>query len=547
MYAYLPTEKITTNLLKGVGIMEEREIRIAKTGDLQPGEMKEVSIGDQKILLVNLANKFYAVGCCCPHYGAPLVDGVLSGDYMICPWHNAVFHVQTGDLEEPPALDALPKYDVTIKGDDVIVSLPEKLRRSRTPAMVTYDPQSDKRTFVILGAGAAGNAAAQTLREDGYQGRILMITYEDRLPYDRPNLSKAYLQGTASAEWMPLRSEKFYQKYGIELLRQKKVTKVDVPTRAITFEDGDNLTADALLLAPGSVPRVLDIPGSNLNNIFTLRSYTDADKVIAACQQASRVAVIGASFIGIETAVSLSQRDLQVTVIAPETTPFERVFGKGIGTLIQKVHQDNGITFKLGTTVTKFEGSEKVEAVLLNNGEKVEADLVVVGIGVKPNTSFLQGITLQPDGSVKVDASFHAAEDVYAAGDIAMFPDWRTGEDIRIEHWRTAEQQGRVAAHNMAGKQAMYDSVPFFWTKQGELNIKYVGHVQEWDDLIIQGDLAAQNCLALYVKQDQVLAAAGINRGKEIGAIQELMRLKKMSGPEELRQGLVDFLALLKS
>lgn len=528
--------------------MEYQEVKAAKTGDLKPGEMKEVAIDDKKsILLVNLEGEFYALGCCCTHYGAPLANGILSGERIVCPWHNAVFHAETGDLQDPPALSALPKYEVRIEGDDVMVKLPEKIRSRRTPEMVTHDPQSDSRTFVIVGAGAAGNAAAQTLREDGYQGRIVMITAESQLPYDRPNLSKAYLEGKASAEWMPLRSEKFYQKYGIELMRLQKVTNVDITKKLITFEDGGQLRYDSVLLATGSVPRRLEIPGSDLNNIFTLRSHDDADKIIAACQQASRVAVVGASFIGIETAFSLSQRELDVTVIAPETVPFEQVFGKGIGTLVEKIHQDNGITFKLGRTVAKFEGSEKVEALLLDNNERVEADVVVIGIGVRPNTDFLDGLALQSDGSIKVDASLQAAEDVYAAGDIATFPDWRSGEDIRIEHWRMAEQQGRVAAHNMAGKKTVYDSVPFFWTKQGDLNIKYVGHAQKWDNLIIQGDIAAQDCLVFYVKQNQVLAAAGINRGKEIGAIQELMRLKKMPGPEELQQGSVDFFALLKS
>jgi NADPH-dependent 2,4-dienoyl-CoA reductase/sulfur reductase-like enzyme/nitrite reductase/ring-hydroxylating ferredoxin subunit len=529
-------------------MMEYNEMKIAKTGDLKPGEMKEVAVDEKKsILLVNIEGEFYALGCCCTHYGAPLADGILSAGRIVCPWHSAVFHAKTGELEDPPALNALPRYEVAVEGDNLFVKLPEKLKQRRTPTMVTYDPQHNKRTFVIVGAGAAGNAAAQTLREDGFQGRIVMITYEEHLPYDRPNLSKAYLQGEASAEWMPLRSENFYQKYGFELMRLQKVTDVNPAKKLITFEDGGQLRYDSVLLAPGSVPRRLVIPGSDLNNIFTLRSYDDADTIIAACQQASRVAIIGASFIGIETAFSLSQRDLQVTVIAPETVPFEQVFGKGIGTLIQQVHHSHGITFKLGATAAKFEGTEQVEAVLLDNNERIEADVVVIGIGVRPNTDFLQGCTLEFDGSIKVDAKFRVAEDVYAAGDIVTFPDWRSGEDIRIEHWRTAEQQGRVAAHNMAGKKSIYDSIPFFWTKQGDLNIKYVGHAQEWNDMIIQGDIAAQDCLVFYLKQDQVLAAAGINRGKEIGAIQELMRLKKMPGPEELRQESVDFLTLLKA
>ena len=273
----------------------------------------------------------------------------------------------------------------------------------------------------------------------------------------------------------------------------------------------------------------------------------DADAILAACEQAAHIAIIGASFIGIEAAFSLSQRNLAVTVIAPESVPFEQTLGKELGTLVQHVHEQNGITFQLGRTPERFEGTEKVEAVRLDNGERIEADVVLVGIGVMPTLPPLQGLTTQPDGSVKVDASFRATETVFAAGDIATFPDVRTGEDMRIEHWRTAEQQGRIAAHNMAGKKAMYDSVPFFWTAQGKLNIKYVGYAREWDEVIIHGDIAAQDCLVLYVKQNQVVAVAGINRGKQLGMIQELMRLKKMPGVKEVQQGEIDWQRLLSS
>ena len=528
--------------------MEFKEITVAKVNEIRPGGMKEVAIEDQKILLVNMAGTFFALGCCCPHYGAPLADGMLHGDTLFCPWHHAIFHAQTGDLEAPPALDALPKYEVTIKGDDVMVKLPEKITQSRKPDMVTYDPQSDARTFVILGAGAAGNAAAQTLRADGYKGRILLITSESHLPYDRPNLSKAYLQGKASKEWMPLRPKKFYETYGIEILQQKNATTVNVAAKTITFADGAKLTYDKLLLATGSVPRRFDIPGSELKNIFTLRSLDDADQIIAACQQASHVAVIGASFIGLEVASSLTQPNRRVTVIAPEEVPFDRLFGKEVGKVFQTFHEGKGVMFKPGRTVTRFEGiGQQVKAVILENGEKVEADIVIVGIGVKPNTGFLQGIALQADGSIQVDASFRAAEDVYAAGDIARFPDQRSGRQIRIEHWRTAEQQGQVAAHNMAGKQATYTDIPFFWTKQGDIGLKYAGYAPKWDEIIIHGNIAAGSFLAFYISQNQVLAAAGMKR-PDMPAIHELMRINKMPKPVELRENTaIDFLALLKN
>lgn len=525
-----------------------KELAIAKTSEVLPGTMKEIALDDDKsLLLANIDGQWYATGCCCTHYGASLADGMLCGHEVVCPWHNAVFDLTSGDLKEPPALDALPWYAARVEGEDVLVSLPETLQSSRVPDMAAYDPGEDSRTFVILGAGAAGNAAAQTLRADGFQGRIVMLTHEPHPPYDRPNLSKAYLQGEAPAEWMPLRPEDFYADHDIEVLRGQRVTGLDIRTKSITFEDGGELRYDQVLLATGCTPRTLDIPGSELLNVLTLRSFDDADAILRACQKASRVAVIGASFLGIEVAFSLSQRGLDVTVIAPESVPFERTLGKGLGTLAQQVHEKNGIAFKLGRTPDRLEGHDAVHAVVLDNGERIEVDVVIVGIGVTPALPPLQGFMPEPDGSVKVDSSFRVTETVYAAGDIATFPDVRTGEHIRIEHWRTAEQQGIVAAHNMAGQKTVYDSVPFFWTKQGTLNIKYVGYAREWDDVIIQGDLAAQDCLVLYVKDNQVFAVAGLNRGRHLGAIQELMRLKKMPDAETIRRAEPDWPALLSA
>jgi NADPH-dependent 2,4-dienoyl-CoA reductase/sulfur reductase-like enzyme/nitrite reductase/ring-hydroxylating ferredoxin subunit len=529
--------------------MEYKEIMVAKVNEITPGGMKEVTVEDKKILLMNIAGTFFALEGCCTHYGGPLTEGILHEDTLICAWHHAIFHAKTGDLEAPPALDALPKYDVMIKGEDVIVKFPETITQSRTPDMVTYDPQSDARTFVILGAGAAGNMAAQTLREDGYKGRILLITSESHTPYDRPNLSKGYLQGKTAKEWMPLRPNTFYETYGIEILQQKNATNVNVAAKTITFADGAKLTYDKLLLATGSVPRRLDIPGSDLKNIFTLRSYDDADQIITACQQTPHVVIIGASFIALEVAASLKQRNLPVTVIAPEEVPFDRIFGKEVGRVFQTFHEGKGVMFKLGRTVTRFEGvAQQVKAVVLENGEKIEADVVIVGIGVKPNTGFLQGITLQADGSIQVDSSFRAAEDVYAAGDIARFPDQRSGQHIRIEHWRTAEQQGQVTAHNMAGKQATYTDVPFFWTNQGDIGLKYVGYTQAWDEIIFHGDVSTGRFIAFYIHQNQILAAAGMKRGKDMPAIHELMRINKMPKPAELRENTaMDFLALLQN
>jgi len=508
-----------------------REVELAKTGDFNDGEMRAFDVGETKVLLARVNGGFHAVGATCPHYGAPLAEGALCGERLICPWHHASFDVKTGDLLEPPALDALPRYEVKVEGERVIVALADETPDRRTPPMARRDARQDERTFVILGGGAAGYMAAQTLREDGFQGRVLMITREDRLPYDRPNLSKDYLQGHAEPEWMPLRPDEFFTDHGVEVARGKEVTRVDATTRVITFSDGDSLSYDALLVATGGAPRKLPFQPDDLANVFLLRSFADADAIIEAAATASRAVVIGASFIGMEVASSLIERKCSVTVVAPESAPFQEILGAEIGALFQGLHESHGVGFKLGASVTRFEGAGKVEAVALENGERLEADLVVIGVGVKPATDFLKGVELFEDGGVVVDERLRAADGLYAAGDVARFPDQRTGKHTRIEHWRTALQQGRIAAHNMAGKNVAYDGVPFFWTRQFDTGLLYVGHAEEWDEIIFQGDLSAHHFLAFYVKDGRVMAVAGMNHEREMAAIEDLLRLNSLPPP----------------
>lgn len=328
--------------------MEFKEVVVAKASELPDGTMKQVAVEGGDILLLNVEGQISAVGAYCTHYNTRLENGILSGETIVCPSHQACFCAKSGDLKQPPALNALPRYEVALRGDDVVVKLPEKISKTRIPDMVSADPGRDPRTFVILGAGAAGNAAAQSLRQNGYSGRILMISNEAELPYDRPNLDKDYLQGEARDEWMPLRSEKFFQNHGIELVLEKKVTRVDASAKIITFEKEEGITYDKLLLATGSVPRKLNVPGETLPNIFTLRSYADSKAIVKACEKASQAVIVGASFIGLESAASLRKRGLQVAVVAPEAVPFERILGWEIGSMLRQIHEENGVTFHLG-------------------------------------------------------------------------------------------------------------------------------------------------------------------------------------------------------
>jgi NADPH-dependent 2,4-dienoyl-CoA reductase/sulfur reductase-like enzyme len=378
--------------------------------------------------------------------------------------------------------------------------------------------------------------AAQTLREDRFSGRVLIISRDDRAPYDRPNLSKDYLQGHAESEWMPLRGEEFFADHDIELMLGKEVVSVDATKKTVQFSDGQTLTYDSLLVATGGVPRKLPFQSDEQENVFLLRSFADSDAIIAAAGKGKRVVVIGSSFIGMEAASSLKIRGCDVTVVAPDEVPFADILGREIGELFQHIHEQNGVKFKLGTQVTSFAGNGRVEAVILENGERLQADLVIVGIGVKPATDFLVGVELHKDGGVIADEHLSIGEALYAAGDITHFPDARTGEHTRIEHWRTALQQGRVAAHNMVGKPTPFTSVPFFWTTQFDATLNYVGHAKEWDEIMIQGDVRQRDFLAFYIKAAKILAVAGMNRDREMDLWEERMRLSQMPSPDQLKE-----------
>jgi NADPH-dependent 2,4-dienoyl-CoA reductase/sulfur reductase-like enzyme/nitrite reductase/ring-hydroxylating ferredoxin subunit len=525
--------------------MTNREQAVATTEEIRDGEMKQISAAGTEILLARVKGNYHAVAAHCTHYGAPLVDGVLSGERIVCPWHHACFNAITGDLEEPPALDSLPCFPARVENGKVLVHIPDDAKDRRTPPMTKRQPK-DERVFVVVGGGAAGYAAVQTLREDGFTGRVILITRESHLPYDRPNLSKEYLQGEADPAWLPLRSDQFFAAHDIEVMLGKEIERIDAAKKLISFVDGGSLLADAVLVATGGVPRQLPFQTADQENVFLLRSYADSDSIVAAADKGKRAIVIGGSFIGMEVASSLTKRGCQVTVVAPDDVPFKKILGAEIGRLFQEVHEKNGVKFRLGQSVAAFTGQKKITAVTLENGEQLDADLVVVGIGVKPATDLIVGVKLHRDGGVLVDKYMRAAEGVYAAGDIAWFPSQFAAESQRIEHWRTALQQGRVAAHNMAGKETSYNGVPFFWTRQFDVGLLYIGHASGWDEIIFHGDVSARDFLAFYISDSRVTAVAGMNRDKEMAALEELMRLDRMPAVVRLKHGSIDFLELLR-
>lgn len=506
--------------------MPQSEYKVASLDELAGGAPHQVEVEGTPILLVLDGDAVRAVSATCPHAGAPLAQGVLHGTRLVCPWHKATFCVRTGAILEPPAVDALQHFETRVEGQHVLLTYPAGTGDRR-------QPQADARCFAIVGAGSAGAVAAQTLREAGFDGRVVMLDRENRVPYDRTVLSKYFLSGEAGAEKTPLQSQAFYKQHGIER-RTAEIVGVDARQRRITCSDGFVLDYDAALLATGGTPKRPDIEGANLGNVFLLRGRSDAEAILAQAERSERAVVLGASFIGMEVAASLRERGLDVTVVGKEAVPFEKQLGAPIGGAFVSLHQKQGVAFRLGTGIKSLQGDGDVRNVVLESGETLSADLVVIGFGVRPATGYLRGVALNEDGSIPVDNGLRAADGLYAAGDIARFPLFGNGKPIRVEHWRVAQQHARVAALNMLGQGSSYDAVPVFWTIQYLKRLDYIGHAASWDDIVVHGDLEKPEFLAYFVQDGLVVAAAGLDRDQDTAALIELLTMRHDWTPSAL-------------
>ena len=511
------------------------EAAVCHVDDLVDGQLKEVRVGDTDVLLARADGQYYALYPKCTHYQAPLAKGLLNGHRLVCPWHNACFDVRDGHRLEAPALNGLPTHEVRIEGDQVFVRLTTSKESLENP-MVTPD-EANADVYAIVGGGGAGAFAAEAMREGGFTGRIVMLTESQEGPYDRPNCSKDYLQGKAPDEWMPLRTEEFYKDYGIEIRTGQQVTSLDPATKQIELASGETLSYEKALVCSGGKPNTL--PGLNtaMKGVYTLRSLHDSQHLREMGHQGKRVVIIGSSFIGLEGAMSLRKLGCEVEVVGTESIPFAKIVGDKIGRIMQGWHEKEGIRFHLGCRVERLEGGDTVNAVVLDNGQRLPVDFVLLGLGVKPNTDFLKGISSEKDGGLKTDEYLKLADDLYAAGDIAHYP---TADGTqRIEHWKVAGLQGYAAGMAMAGKEEPYQAVPFFWTNQQGKRINYVGHADHFDDIIYDGNPETDEAfLALYIQDKTIKAAAGLKRDQDIIAIRELMHEGRMPSVDEVRQGI---------
>jgi NADPH-dependent 2,4-dienoyl-CoA reductase/sulfur reductase-like enzyme/nitrite reductase/ring-hydroxylating ferredoxin subunit len=456
----------------------------------------------ESVLLVRNGDEIFAVGATCTHYSGPLAEGRVVDGTIRCPLHHACFDLRTGAVMRAPAFNPLPCYDVERVDGRIRVG-------GRRGDPISLRRESSLRTIAIVGAGAAGESAAETLRREGYDGEILLFGAEESPPVDRPNLSKDYLAGTAPEEWMPLRPPSFFGEQKIALALGARVTSIDPAAKRLWLEDGREVAWDALLLATGAAAIRPSLPGADLPHVHTLRTLDDSRAIIAGASRAKRAVVLGASFIGMEVAASLRARDLTVEVVAPDQIPFARSLGPELGGLLRAVHEEHGVRFHLGRTATRIEAN----AVVLDSGERLSADLVVLGVGVRPAIELAEAAGLTIDRGVVVDDRLRtSATGVFAAGDIARFPYAPTGESVRIEHWVVAQRMGKVAAMNMLGRDLPFASPPFFWSTQFDVTVNYVGHAESWDRIDLAGDLAKRDATLAYRRGGQTLAVVTLGR-----------------------------------
>lgn len=471
-------------------------------------------VAGEAVLLTRLDDGFAAVSGSCTHYGAPLAQGLVVGEEIRCPWHHACFSLRSGAALKAPAFAALACWQVEVVGERV--SVRAKTTPTRPPAP---RPQRPRERIVIVGGGAAGFAAAERLRELGHAGSLTMLSADASAPYDRPNLSKDYLAGTAPEDWIPLQGDAFYAEHRIDLQLDCEVTRIDSAARELHVRNGARYAYDALLLATGAEPRRLDLPGLDGPRVFTLRTLADARAVIAASGEARRVVLIGAGFIGLEAAGALRARGLDVHVVAPGKVPMERVLGAELGGFLAALHAAQGVQFHLGATPVGFDG----RSLALADGAAIPADLVLVGTGVTPRTALAAQAGLAIDDGILVDATLQASlPDHYAAGDVARYP--LAGETTRVEHWVHAQRQGQVAAANLLGAGQRYAEVPFFWTHHQGVDLRYCGHAGRWDEVRIDGHLAARDFTARYFRGGRLVAAASVGRDLENLTIEAQLR-----------------------
>jgi NADPH-dependent 2,4-dienoyl-CoA reductase/sulfur reductase-like enzyme/nitrite reductase/ring-hydroxylating ferredoxin subunit len=466
-------------------------------------------VGDEQVILVRRGDDVFAIGATCSHYGGPLAEGLVVDDTVRCPWHHACFSLRSGEALRTPALNAVASYDVETRGDSVFV----RARRPHPPSVRrTASRKTSPSSVGVVGAGAAGNSAAEELRRLGFEGEVTLIDRDPDAPYDRPNLSKDYLAGNAPEEWIPLHPRAYYDDLRIELVLGRAVVELEPTRKRVTLDDGTTREFGAIVLATGAEAARVSLSSADGPPIYYLRTLQDSRAIIQAAAGRRNAVVIGASFIGLEVAAALRARNLEVHVVAPGRRPLERVLGPELGDFVRGLHEEHGVVFHLGHTAKGLAPG----AVIVDDGARLAADLVVAGVGVRPPVAIADTAGLRVDNGIIVDASLETtAKGIYAVGDSARWPDPRGGGLVRIEHWVVAQRQGQAVARTILGDAAPFTDVPFFWSQHYDVSINYVGHADRWDTIEIDGSVERRDCVVRYIAAGRVLALASIFRDRE--------------------------------
>lgn len=524
---------------------ETREVETINASDINEGEMKSFEIGptkDDVILLYKYEGKYYATAAKCPHSQANLEKGVLFDDKVYCPWHAAAFSIVTGKPEQGPVFDNLPTFPVREVNGKLLVQVPRVLPKSVEPAL-SKKFVADFKKFVILGGGPAALSAVETLRRSNFKGEIILITKEDDLPYDRTVLSKNMFN--AELEKITLKDPEFFERCEVTVLKNTNVKYINIDRNLLEIEgESEKIKYDKLLIATGGRPKVPAVSGTGLTNVLTLRSYKDMAQIKEAALKAKKIVIVGASFIGMEVAANI-KKDLkdqvEVTVVDQIKTPFARVLGDDVGKAIQGLHEKNGVKFVLEKKLKNIEGAGSVSSIVMEDNSHLETDLVILGTGIRPNVDLVSNsLRIADDGGIYTDVFLKSSvESIFAAGDVASYPYWYTGNRVRVEHYNEAIQQGQIAAYNMIGKRIPHTSVPFFWSRQYDMSFRFVGYSGDFDNVHIEGNPEGMNFIAYYGKENKVVAAASVGRDPATNIVGQAMESNMMPTMEELKSGTV--------
>uniref|UniRef100_A0A8D3DJ00 AIF family member 3 n=1 Tax=Scophthalmus maximus TaxID=52904 RepID=A0A8D3DJ00_SCOMX len=517
------------------------EASVCHVKDLENGQMREVDLGSGKALLIKEHGEFSAMGHKCPHYGAPLVKGVLSKGHVRCPWHGACFNIATGDIEDFPGLDSLPTFQVTFLARAALQSQKRSKPMSRCSAVINSSTGFSH--VLIIGSGPAGLVCAETLRQEGFTDRIVMCTMDRHPPYDRTKLSKSL---DSTAEQLRLRSLDFLQDHDIELLTEKEAVAIDVKTRSVTFEDGLRMEYRKLFIATGSKPKPMIFKGKDVRNVFHLRTPEDANSIAKLADNKNAV-IVGTSFVGMEVAAALTDKAHSVSVIGIESVPFKKALGEKVGKVIMKLFEANRVKFYMMNEVSEMIGHHgQLKEVVLKSGKVLRADVCVIGAGRVPATGFVKqsGLHMDSKGFITVNKTMQTNVDgVFAGGDVAMFPfPPRNNKKVNIPHWQMAHVHGRVAALSMMCRVTEMKTVPYFWSAMFGKTIRYAGYGDGFDDVIIQGDLDELRFVAFYTRGEEVVAVASMNYDPIVSRVAEVLGSGKTIKKRDVETGDISWL-----